>query len=421
MIREPSDGGEQSKMNMKAKLKQMKSHLQEVEHVNDSELYRDHEHDIIQESFMQMGFYPFYFENETAYRKKTYYPFSNQEGDLFKQLHSLTDYWEESTGSHPLSTSGRSPEELLFFDTETTGLSHGAGNRIFLIGYAKVRHEGVEVTQHLLKDPGHETAFLTGFLDELKKSDYIVSYNGKSFDWPQVKSRHTFLQETLPALPKTGHIDLLHAARRLWKDELPSCRLAVVEEEKLGIKRLDDVPGRMAPVMYQDYLFDQNPHALEGIIKHNDQDVRSLVLLYLDISRRYLGEQRTMSWRECFGAAKWAEQVDEYDLAKRHYTKIEQIGEVSAEVYYHQGKLMKKLKRYDEAEKCLLQATHSTGKVSLEASLELAKLYEHQFKEPCKALHLIHGYEEQDQYFLSHKDEIVKRIGRLQKKCHGFH
>ncbi|AOM83038.1 putative exonuclease [Salisediminibacterium beveridgei] len=410
-------------MNLKAKLKQMKSHLEEVEHVIDTESHRrdDDKQDEIQESFKQLGFHPFYFEGETAYRKKIVYPFSDGERDLFQQLHLMTEYWGESMGSHPLSTSGRSPEELLFFDTETTGLSHGAGNRIFLIGYARVRREGMEVTQHLLKDPGHETAFLTGFLDELNRSDYIVSYNGKSFDWPQVKSRHALLQAMLPSLPETGHIDLLHAARRLWKDELPSCRLAVVEEEKLGITRVDDVPGRMAPILYQEYLFDQHPHALKGIIEHNDQDVRTLVRLYLEITERYLGGHRPMTWKEHLGAAKWAEQVSQYELAELHYTKTIQSEDVSAEVYYHHGQLMKKLKRYDEAKHCLLKATHAKSEVSLKASLELAKLFEHQLKEPCKALQLILGYEEVDQEHLFRKHEIQKRIGRLEKKCRGFH
>lgn len=409
-------------MNLKAKLKQMKSHLQETDEKESISMQqvnpKEQDTTEMQQTFMHMGFHPFYFEDEMAYRKKTVYPFSKTQGNLFEQLLVLTSYWESSTIPHPLSSSGRTPESLLFFDTETTGLSHGAGNRIFLIGYARVRRDGIEVTQHLLKDPGNETAFLTGFLDELNKEDYLVSYNGKSFDWPQVKSRHTFLQTMLPALPKTGHIDLLHAARRFWKDELPSCKLAVVEEEKLGLTRHDDVPGRMAPILYQDYLFDQKPDILRGIIQHNDQDVRSLVLLYLEITRRYLAMENDMTSEERFGAAKWADQLQQYDLAQRHYTELKMSGKATEETDYFYGKLMKKLKHFDQAERCFVYAVSGSGKVSTQAALELAKLYEHQLKDPCKALETVRQYEGHPAF---DNNDAQRRLERLQKKCCEFH
>ncbi|MCK9907287.1 ribonuclease H-like domain-containing protein, partial [Frankia sp. Cpl3] len=82
--------------------------------------------------------------------------------------------------------------------------------------------------------------------EQAAQSKDLVTYNGKAFDWPQVKTRHTLLRDSVPELPIFGHFDLLHGARRLWKDELESCRLANIEREKLGSFRQDDVPGYMA-------------------------------------------------------------------------------------------------------------------------------------------------------------------------------
>ena len=47
----------------------------------------------------------------------------------------------------------------------------------------------------------------------------MVTYNGKAFDWPQVKTRHTLIREHVPKLPPFGHFDLYHAARRMWKHQ----------------------------------------------------------------------------------------------------------------------------------------------------------------------------------------------------------
>jgi uncharacterized protein len=190
-----------------------------------------------------------------------------------------------------------------------------------------VNTRGIEVTQHFLPGPENEAAFLGGFLEDFGEDDILVSYNGKSFDWPQVRSRHTFLRRELPKLPETGHIDLLHAARRFWKEELPSCRLSIVEAEKLGEKRIGDTPGSLAPLLYFDYLQSKDPQPLKGIIDHHDQDVRSLVQLYTLLAEKLTSESTHTSSKEHEAAAHWWEALKHFEKAEWHWLEAERKAE----------------------------------------------------------------------------------------------
>lgn len=408
-------------MTMKARLKRMAAHLQteqsserSIEKSDESRAKGESDLSLTKE-FADMGFFPFSFEGEYSLRRKTIYPFSVHDRNVYRELSGLADFWKRDKTAHPLSTAGRMPENLLFFDTETTGLSHGAGNRIFLICYARVNQKGIEVTQHLLRDPGHETAFLAGFLDELSNEDYIVSYNGKSFDWPQVKSRHAFLQKMLPVLPVTGHIDLLHAARRFWKDELPSCRLSVVEEKKLGIERIDDVPGRMAPILYQEYLFEQKPTLLEGIITHNDQDVRSLITLFILISKRFLYKDQNLSPDEHFAAGKWSSEWKMNRLAYQHLQRAVDSGSNTAErAALMLSGLYKKQGKFKESVELLEYTIENGDEYVPKAVVQLSKIFEHQMKQPCEALRCLDRLGKDT---FMQDSALVKRRERLLLKC----
>lgn len=339
--------------------------------------------------FKEMGFEPFYFDGERSYRKRLLYPFDGERDRLLvDSFHRLKSFWEENDHDHPLSFRGKSLDRLLFFDTETTGLSTGAGNVIFLIGYARLTEEGIEVTQHLLESPSDEAAFLSGFLEDFAEDDYLVSYNGKSFDWPQVKSRHAFIRKQLPKLPSFGHIDLLHSARRLWKHELPSCRLSIVEEHKLHIYRKHDIPGSMAPILYFDYLHDKDPLHLKGVIDHNDQDVRSLVYLYEEIARKlFFSKEVRSSSMEHFYIGDWFEKLSMYEWAETHYKKaIECSTQSFSQGYFRLGLLYKKMGEKKKAIDNLETSIDKSAFPPVEAWIELSKYAEHDEKNVAKAL-----------------------------------
>ena len=59
-------------------------------------------------------------------------------------------------------------------------------------------------------------------------------------------------RKTLPPLIKHTQIDLLHGSRRIWKEEMDTFRLPAYRGRKLGFFREGDIPGHMAPIIYQD-------------------------------------------------------------------------------------------------------------------------------------------------------------------------
>ena len=176
-------------------------------------------------------------DGEYCLVREVSYPLTHRHGKYsFDMLSDIVRIWNESDLTHPLSAKGFRAEDMFFFDTETTGLGAGAGTSIFLLGLAYMEDNEIKVRQHFLPRPGYEVPFYKSFLDKVNY-ETLVTYNGKSFDWPQVVSQHTLHRGQLPKLPSFGHFDLYHAARRLWKNKLERVKLSVVEEEVLGFKR----------------------------------------------------------------------------------------------------------------------------------------------------------------------------------------
>jgi uncharacterized protein YprB with RNaseH-like and TPR domain len=113
----------------------------------------------------------------------------------FQDFLTAVELWNSHKINHPLSAEGYRAEELFFFDTETTGLGGGVGNTIFLLGYASVSNGELILRQHILPNPGAEVPLYQSFLEKVNYRT-LITYNGKSFDWPQVKTRHT-LEESM--------------------------------------------------------------------------------------------------------------------------------------------------------------------------------------------------------------------------------
>jgi uncharacterized protein YprB with RNaseH-like and TPR domain len=148
------------------------------------------------------------------------------------------------------------PEELLFFDLETTGLSGGAGTTAFLAAFGRLERAAgdyaLRVTQYLLLDYPGESDFLTALSSEFDGGRFMaVSYNGKSFDSQILKTR-CLMNGMRP--PEYRHADLLHPARRLWKRILPDCSQGTIETGVLGIDRSGDTPGALAPEIWFAFL-----------------------------------------------------------------------------------------------------------------------------------------------------------------------
>lgn len=181
-----------------------------------------------------------------------------------------------------------------YFDTETTGLSTGAGTVVFLAGLGHLERGHLVVRQLLLPDYPHEAALLRLASAELASLPRVVTYNGRGFDLPLLITRLTVhrLFREMSALPEL-HDDLLPVARRLYRRPLGGARLADVESGVLGVIRTSDCPGSEVPSRYFGYLRGGSPDLLTDVLDHNLQDIVSLALLEAEIVRMRAG-----GWRD---------------------------------------------------------------------------------------------------------------------------
>lgn len=366
----------------------------------------------------------FTYDGQYCFIREITYPLTFQHGKYqLGEFHRIVQMWNESQSTHPLSSKGHQANELFFFDTETTGLGGGVGNTIFLLGQAQVFHDRVVVKQHLLPNPGNEVALYQSFLNGIN-SKTLVTYNGKAFDWPQVKTRHTLIRESVPSLPPFGHFDLFHAARRLWKKEMDSVKLANVEKVILDIHRKDDVPGYLAPMIYFQFVKQQQPEIIMGVLKHNEIDVLSLITLYIDVSLKLLNTTVEANEEEHYEIARWLDYIGDGQSAMNAYQTLMEKGtrnEGSAK--YQVALHYKKNKNWDMAINTWKEilSLSNEEKLKIDSAIELAKYYEHIIKNYDEAIY----YTKLANQILEHnrmKDsielqaEIEKRLARIERK-----
>lgn len=168
-----------------------------------------------------------------------------------------------------------SARDLLFFDTETTGLAGGTGTRAFMIGAADWVEGGLRVRQLYLTAMAGENAMLDVFATWLRADTTLVSYNGKCYDAPLLATRYRLARRPNP-LAGLQHVDLLFPSRRRWRGVWENCRLATIEREVLRVVREDDLPGAEAPAAWLEYLRGGSADKLRRVAAHNHQDVVSL-------------------------------------------------------------------------------------------------------------------------------------------------
>ena len=106
----------------------------------------------------------------------------------------------------------------------------------------------------------------------------LVTFNGKSFDWPLLETRYR-MTRTIAAHVPEAHLDLLHPARHLWRLRLGSVRLAELEWHVLGKRRGADVMSELIPQIYFNYLGGGAPDPLVPVFLHNQMDLVGLAAL----------------------------------------------------------------------------------------------------------------------------------------------
>lgn len=183
-------------------------------------------------------------------------------------------------------------EDIVFLDTETTGLSGGTGTYVLLLGTAHIAEGELVLRQHLLQSLSAEREFVAAIHRELGAFRACASYNGKGFDLPILRTRIMLALRGELAVDES-HLDLLHPARRLWKDRFGSTTLRQLEASVLDEPRWnDDIPGALIPDRYFAYLRSGDARLLEPILRHNARDVISLVRITDRVARAVTDARR---------------------------------------------------------------------------------------------------------------------------------
>ncbi|MDD3244107.1 MAG: ribonuclease H-like domain-containing protein [Eubacteriales bacterium] len=285
----------------------------------------------------------------------------------------------EMVGRVPLADF--SLEKTVFLDTETTGLSGGVGTVAFLIGIGFLQEDSFVVEQYFMEDYDAETDMLHRLCRRLANFDTLVSYNGKGFDVPIVNSR-SIVNRIRQPIASMRHIDLLYAARRLWKARLGSCGLQNVEREILGFAREDDIPGSMVPMIFFDFLKDGDMTRMEGVLEHNRMDIQSLYTVLCRLCRDVALPLEQPEPADRYSAGRILEAAGRSADALRCY---EAAGEPYGPALRARALLLRRSGRADEAAYCWKRLLEQ-GMFGAEPYEELAKYYEHTRRDDALAL-----------------------------------
>jgi tetratricopeptide (TPR) repeat protein len=304
---------------------------------------------------------------------------------------------------------------LVCLDTETTGLGTAAGTLVFLVGFGLWRGDRFVVSQLLLADQPDERAFLAALAAALPSDAWLVTYNGRGFDWPLLTTRYRLAGRPPP--PHAGHLDLLPVARQLWRHRLADARLASVEAGICGVRRSGDLPGELIPERYFGYLRTGRGELLADVLEHNRQDVVSLALMLAELSRRLAGAEGRAHAHpgDLAGLGRAFYRRRRFDEALACYeTAIERCRERVADGWQapetldallaERARVLARLGRRHEAAAVWQVVAEHGGPHAMRAWLQLAKHREHQERDMAAAL----AAAERAQIFA----ERARRLGR---------
>jgi len=301
---------------------------------------------------------------------------------------------KDETISRKTRAALENPEKWLFLDTETTGLAGGTGTYAFLTGIGWWDAGGLQVEQFFLRDFADEHSVLCELAERLAERPVLVTFNGKTFDWPLLESRFTMTRRI--AAPKlAAHLDLLHPARALWKLRLGSVRLIELERQvldaaRLGWHREDDVASALIPQFYFDYLRGGSALPLAGVVRHNQMDLRGLAALFGKINSMLAqeGHEETDS-RDLFGLSRFLHRKGDMPRAADVCSQAIAAGlpaEHRQQAARDLALMAKRRGDFGEAAQLWESLLTGTGQQAIEACEQLAIHFERREKDIDKAL-----------------------------------
>jgi len=276
----------------------------------------------------------------------------------------------------------------LFIDTETTGLAGGAGTVAFLVGVGYLSDEAFVVRQYFMRDFHEEAALLHLLAQQVDAASGLVSFNGRAFDVPLLNSRY-IINRRRAAFDGMPHFDLLHAARRVWRETVASCTLGELERSILGIQRHDDVPGALVPQIYFDYLHSGKLDGLREVFLHNRQDILSMAALVIRLCQMIKEPLSSTTLRERHRLGTLFRKVRQLERSAQVFENLveRERSAQNLETFAELALCYKRLQRHDEACRLWMQAIEKLAFHPV-PYIELAKHYEHRLKDFDQAIAL---------------------------------
>lgn len=323
------------------------------------------------------------------------------------------------------------PREWLFLDTETTGIAGGTGTYAFLVGIAWWDAGGLEVEQFFMREHSEEHSLLLELAERMAERRVLVTFNGKSFDWPLLETRYR-MARNIKAPILRAHLDFLHPARNLWRPRLGSVRLVELERHVLGWDRGADMMSELIPSIYFDYLRGGSPDPLVPIFHHNQMDLRGLAALAARVLAllAHPGEHGQDAL-ELFGVSRICERRG--DVRAREFYERSIAGELPEETNRKARRslafLAKRAGDLSRAE-AIWGGILGCSREGLEAYEQLAILYERRARDcqkaaavtrqalaSLRAANLLGAI--QPALYRRYKDNFQRRLARLEYKNQG--
>ena len=310
------------------------------------------------------------------------------------------------------------PEDALYVDTETTGLNGGTGTVAFLVGLAFFDRGELVMEQLFVRTLSEEGAMLRHYLKRVEAASFVVTFNGKSFDLPLLRTRVALSRLEPP--PHKPHLDLLHVARRVhgrkkavvdpfaqYGEVVSGLRLVALERDVLGFVRHDDTPSGEVSQCYLHFLRTGDVRGLFGVVEHNAWDVMTMAAMVGFYGETPSGDEgASLGGPELARVAGVLRRTRQLDLAREiaahavsRTVSLETLaarGEVSRAFGDH-ASAFEDLSRAHEAQldpdeqtgaKASSTEPEALAKRTREVRLALSKLYEHFKKDPERALAL---------------------------------
>ena len=314
-------------------------------------------------------------------------------------------------------------EKCLFMDTETTGLSHGAGTVAFLVGAGYVDGGEFVVEQYMLRDYADEPELIDRLARRMAGFDSVCTFNGRNFDMPLLQSRFTMCRMR-DRWRDMENLDLLYPARRAWKLRLGSCRLSNIEAQVLGMPREDDLPGSEVPARFFEFMKTGDEALLDDIVRHNRQDIATLSTLLVKLCQINDRPQELTDQRDQYSMGRSLERQGELKPAREMYrvsaiprpagTLAALTGErIAGMANWRLYLLCRRSGDWDGARDVLEQMI-ARRQMPGGACVALSKLYEHRLKDYRAAL----DYARRSARYPDGEpaEQLERRLARLQRK-----